>query len=481
MSTNNSGTLTDFITELETLFNDITLSVVSAIVVGDFNIHYDDPSKADKLIDLLDTFGLIQHVKTPTHIHGHILDLVISRAVDQSVASVTVKPMSIADHHCIDCVLAMRRTSMPPVNVPVRDFRQLQSEHFADDIAYQCQQLLQRHLENTQEMVKDYDTVLRAVLGKHAPITNRVRRRARPCPWYTNDVKEAREKKRQCEHRWRLTKLEVHRQLCVEARNASTACIAKAKCKHYQDTLQGADNKSMFRLVRSLGAKQKAIYPEFCSTEDGCSKFAQHFSEKVRMIRAELEVPRSLNPPLVEKTCFTEPLVSFDPTSDVEIEKIVLGLTKTCELDPLPRKQIQQCLSSLVPVITASTNKSLEEGSMSSALKMACVHPLLKKPSLDRDILRNYRPVSTLSHLSKVIEKIVALRLSDHLDSQNLNEPFQSAYRRLHSTETALLRICSDIRAALDRKKGTLLVLLDLSSAFDTTDHTILLNRLSKR
>ena len=83
-----------------------------AVLVGDFNIHYDDLSKADKLIDLLDTFGLIQHVKTPTHIHGHILDLVISWAVDQSVASVTVKPMSIADHHCIDCVLAMRSVNV---------------------------------------------------------------------------------------------------------------------------------------------------------------------------------------------------------------------------------------------------------------------------------------------------------------------------------------------------------------------------------
>ena len=85
-------------------------------------------------------------------------------------------------------------------------------------------------------------------------------------------------------------------------------------------------------------------------------------------------------------------------------------------LDPLPAKQIQQCLSSLVPIITAITNKSLEEGTMPSALKVACVHPLLKKPSLDRDMLCNYRPVSTLSlsHLSKVIEKVVALRLSDH-------------------------------------------------------------------
>ena len=86
----------------------------------------------------------------------------------------------------------------------------------------------------------------------------------------------------------------------------------------------------------------------------------------------------------------------------------------------------------------------------------------------------------SLSHLSKVIEKVVALRFSDYLASQNLKEQFQSAYRRLHSTETALLRVCSDIWADLHRKKGTLLVLHDPSSAFDTTDHTILLNQLSK-
>ena len=72
----------------------------------------------------------------------------------------------------------------------------------------------------------------------------------------------------------------------------------------------------------------------------------------------------------------------------------MFGLTKTCELDPLPAKQIQQCLSSLVPIITAITIKSLEEGTMPSALKVTCVHPLLKKPSLDRDMLCNY-PDST--------------------------------------------------------------------------------------
>ena len=80
--TKDLGPFTDFMTELETFFSEITLSVVPAVVVGDFNIHYNDPSKADKLIDLLGTFGVIQHMTTPTHIHGYILELVIRWAVD---------------------------------------------------------------------------------------------------------------------------------------------------------------------------------------------------------------------------------------------------------------------------------------------------------------------------------------------------------------------------------------------------------------
>ena len=119
-------------------------------------------------------------------------------------------------------------------------------------------------------------------------------------------------------------------------------------------------------------------------------------------------------------------------------------------------KRFQQYLPSLVPVITAITNKSLAEGTVPTSLKEALVRPLPKKPSLDQDVLQNYMAVSNLPQLSKIIEKVVAQRLSDHLTAQNMNEPFQSAYRKLHSTETVLLKVCSDVRVALNRKEGTL-------------------------
>ena len=111
-------------------------------------------------------------------------------------------------------------------------------------------------------------------------------------------------------------------------------------------------------------------------------------------------------------------------------------------------------------------------------MKKAIVSPLLKKLTLYKDVLKNYRPVSNLSFISKILEKIVSSRLFDHIESYNLGETLQSAYKRHHCTETALLKIQSDLLLAMDDHKASLVVFLDLSAAFDTIDHTILVNRL---
>ena len=102
---------------------------------------------------------------------------------------------------------------------------------------------------------------------------------------------------------------------------------------------------------------------------------------------------------------------------------------------------------------------------------------MLKKPSLDKNLLKNYRPISNLPFLSKILEKVVLHKLLSHLQANNLSNPFQSAYRAGHSTETILLRVVNDILSALDNDNISILLLLDLSAAFDTIDHQILLSR----
>jgi hypothetical protein len=106
------------------------------------------------------------------------------------------------------------------------------------------------------------------------------------------------------------------------------------------------------------------------------------------------------------------------------------------------------------------------------------VRPLLKKASLDPKVFKNYRPVSNLGFISKILEKIVASRIKFHVESQHLLPPWQSAYRAFHSTETALLKIQNDLLMTLNQKRIAALILLDLSAAFDTIDHGILLRRL---
>ena len=105
----------------------------------------------------------------------------------------------------------------------------------------------------------------------------------------------------------------------------------------------------------------------------------------------------------------------------------------------------------------------------------------MKNASGDTNSFANYKPVSNLSYLSKFLEKCVLQQLLNHLDSNNLFNEFQSAYRRYHSCETAMAKISNDILCNLDDKAGTFLIFLDLSAAFDLVDHTVLLHRLKTK
>ena len=128
--------------------------------------------------------------------------------------------------------------------------------------------------------------------------------------------------------------------------------------------------------------------------------------------------------------------------------------------------------------ITAIINVSLASGVVPDCFKEARVVPLIKKPSLDSEVLANYRPVSNLPFVAKVLERVVNQQLSVYLTRNHLQECLQSAYRPHHSTETALVRVQHDIITAMSGKKACLLVLLDLSCAFDTVDHEILIDTL---
>ena len=147
-------------------------------------------------------------------------------------------------------------------------------------------------------------------------------------------------------------------------------------------------------------------------------------------------------------------------------------------LDPIPTSITKQCLDDLVSLITFIVNASLSTGIVPHQFKQTIVTPLLKKPGLDTKDMNNFRPVSNLSFISKILEKVVLIQLKNHLSGNNLLEIFQSTYRQNHSTETAVLSVLDGLLGSADERLVSLVALLDLSATFDTLDHPILLKRI---
>ena len=167
-------------------------------------------------------------------------------------------------------------------------------------------------------------------------------------------------------------------------------------------------------------------------------------------------------------------------TTDEVYRKIGKLAGKSCVLDPLPALSQKKRLNELLPVLTQIMNLSLTSACVPSDTKIAVLKLLLKKPSLDCELFPNFRPVSDLKFISKVIEKEVARQLTEYLERTNQAVVFQSAYKKHHSTEIALFRVQNDILCAIDDNKAVVL-LLDLSAAFDKVDHEILISRLFNR
>ena len=162
---------------------------------------------------------------------------------------------------------------------------------------------------------------------------------------------------------------------------------------------------------------------------------------------------------------------------------IILALVRSCltsnaRLIRGPTWFLKENIDLDAPFLCHRLNWSLEHGAVPSVFKSACVTPLLKKADLDSVDVKSYRPISNSSVTSKLLESVVSKQLVKYLKDKDLLSDLQSAYRAKHSTETVVLKVLADIVLALDSGDMAMLTLLDLSAAFDSIDHDILLRQL---
>ena len=329
------------------------------------------------------------------------------------------------------------------------------------------------------ENVASYNNNMREILDKHAPVKLRKLKSVPEAPWFDAEYALLRRQRRKAEKKYRRSQLVVDKDEYIKLRKQTTQLAHQKKCNYYGEKMEGVNNKVLFSSINKLlDNEPDAVLPECKSDIELADNFLKFFSDKIEKIRATFTNDEQFN--MESGGSPIENLLVFDAATENEISEIITSFGVKCSPeDPMPASVLTSHSELLIPIWTKLVNMSLEQGSM-DCLKNAVVIPIIKQldSTMDKDEYKNYRPVSNLLFLGKLIERIVSARLDKHMKDNNLHSDFQHGYKKGHSTETILLKIVNDLLQSCDKQFATIVMLLDLSAAFDTVDQVKLLSIL---
>ncbi len=281
---------------------------------------------------------------------------------------------------------------------------------------------------------------------------------------------------RRAERKWEKDKLTVSLEILRTSLNNYQKSVKAAKSKYFSDIISRNCHRPrvLFSTINSI--INLSVDFHFDEPAIACENFHKFFTNKISNIR-QLIIPADYDssvPPACSSS-FSE----FEPISIVPLREYTKQLKPTTSLtDIIPTRLFMKNLDAVGPCILDIINKILSEGTVPEYFKHATIKPLLKKHNSDMTVLSKFRPISNLPFISKMLENVVFNQLMSYLDSNSVFETFQSGFRKQHSTESALLRVLNDILLSIDTGNSVVLLLLDLSAAFDTVDHSILISRL---
>ena len=489
MSTENRAS---FSNDLDDYLQNLMLKRGEKILCGDFNVHVENKLNLDRkaLYDITESYSFVQLVKEPTHKEGGTLDLIFCQNFSKYYSlindSVLIHDLCFSvtsDHNFIEFVIPFANSIQTKVKeFSYRDFKKVNVEAFCADVVdvLSCQNFF---TENVDSTATDMYNSLSKAIDKHAPLIN-VSIKPKKTPFTNTDIITLRRKRRKAERQFRKYGNPNNKKRYQSLVKDVQKLVKGSRNNYYEGKLIDCkDNKKeKFKLFRKmLGTEEEKQLPCHENELTLCNEFEQFFHNKIHNIRNKIMTTTS---PVTSLHNFQRPsvCVKFDTFASLDDDKVIEIFNdlpnKHCELDPASCELFKQCLPELLPYVKYTINLSLRKGTFPSAYKEALLKPKLKTQSLDNDIHNNYRPLSNLSFLSKALERCVLQQLVNHLEINNLFGDFQSAYRKFHSCETAITKITNDILLSLDKKECSFLLFLDLSSAFDTVDHDILLSNL---
>ena len=462
-------------------------STSEILVLGDINLNW-RTQVSDKLKDICNSLNLTQLINEFTRPNkkdisrSTLIDLILCNREDKITAA-GVFEQGISDHCPIACVRSTKLKRTQPRIITRRNFKHFNEQAFFNDLFHSDIHVTSA-IPDAELALEHFQKTFLQIVNKHAPF-KKVRIKNRISPWFSPDLSALLKDRNKAWLLARRTGDQTHWSSFRRIRNKCTAAVSKAKSTYYTDLITDSysDPTKFWKAVgnksstSSLPPSVKINGSMVAGPNEVCTALNTHFAATAHLFE-DRHTGSAPNIDVNEYTVSPETQFSIHPIpTHVVLEALqAINIRSSVGEDCLDPYFLKLSAPFIVDLITFIFNLSLSSGVVPNVWKSAHVVPLHKGG--DCNDPNNYRPISKLPCLSKILESLVNNQLKPYLAEQSILSPHQSGFRANHSTITAVTLVLDQLITGLDKKQHAAAIFIDLAKAFDTVDHSLLLNRL---
>ena len=486
----------DFNKCIEKILQEITSKENKLLfLMGDFNINLlnnDVHEPTGEFVDILSSFSLYPSIVKPTRITSKsatLIDNIFTNNYANQTSGILLSDVSDHLPIFVSTNVSVYHKNDNPTSVESRDLSKQNIDVFKNKLSLvNWDDLCDNNDANVSYnmFIDKFNKLYDECIPKKVVKKRHAKNRCPKAPWITCSLLNCIRRKNRLHKKSMQKPTEANVSKYKNYRNRLNSLLRRAKQNYFSTQLdkEKRNMKNTWKILNSIlrcpkkKCSQKFTINNKVYTEptDVANKFNEYFANIGPTLASTIKhsgkdfdeyLGNSCN-----STCF------FNPTDEYEILTIIkdLGKGKSPGYDNVKSDMVKMVANEIVYPLKIIFNKSLSDGVVPDALKIAKVVPIYKKDS--PEVLGNYRPVSVLPCFSKILERIVHERCCKFLDAKEILYTRQYGFRHKHSTYMAILDFINNANDAIDDNMFTAGIFMDLSKAFDTITHNILLHKL---
>ena len=464
----------DFNNKFEKMLYNVNSEDKETLLLGDVNCNYSKAHKNQSLKSTMASFGLHQHVTTPTRINKtsqSMIDLVLTN-MPHTICKTVVLESCLSDHHLVGTVRKLNSLRFSPRLITCRNYKNYEKENLNKDVKEApWNQVLKSH--DAEIAYNTFESILTKVVDKHAPVTQK-KVRGLHCPWRTPEILNliksrdyhlTKAKKSGNLNDWKLYR---------NHQNKVNSCIRKSKAAYNKNLIEEniKDPKQFWTLVKtqypskdttSVGVSALEVNGKLETTKQGiASLFCDYFTTCAERLCSNL--PSKSTWQKYGELSQEMPVFKCEPVSKEKVRRHLAQLksTQSPGHDNLPPRLLKDCANVSAKPLTHIINLSLNTSLVPNKVKIAQGIPLHKSGSKKEP--ENYRPISVLPALSKLLERVAYEQIADYLANNKMLTSCQFGFGKRYNTELAVTLLTDNIRRAMDHGQLTGAVFVDLQS-----------------